>query len=81
MGVRHGPVAAAADRAKVVGAEVAREFKDARLDRSLTQDRVGRSIGVSASWISRFESGATEPTLSQLVILFATVGLKLSIRG
>ncbi len=44
-------------------------IKELRKNRKLTQERLGRELGIDRSLLSRWESGRVEPTLDQLVVL------------
>lgn len=53
--------------------KVGAKFKAARLQNKMTQEQVGKSVGVSAMRVSDYEAGKTEPpirTLLKLVKLF-----------
>ena len=67
---------------KRVVADLAREFRTARVNVGLSQSEVGRALGVSRERISRFERGAdSDPGLLFLVRLFAVVALSLTARA
>lgn len=59
-----------------------RELRDARLQAGLSQREVGRSAGISGSWVSRIEAGLVK-SLSILLAaqLMAVVGRDLSVRS
>lgn len=59
-----------------------RDLRDARLAQNLSQDAVGRSVGLSASRISLIERGRyQEVSFVVLAQLFDVVGLRLSARA
>lgn len=53
---------------------------DARLKRGITQAEIARRAGTTQSAIARFESGASNPTLSFLTKVAAAVGAKIEVR-
>jgi transcriptional regulator with XRE-family HTH domain len=62
--------------------EMGRELREARLAHGLTQERVGRSVGVSAPLISRIERGEIEGvSILTLARLMAAAGLDLRVRA
>jgi transcriptional regulator with XRE-family HTH domain len=63
-------------------AHVADELRSARIDRHLTQDRVGAAVGMSRTQVSLAERGKL-PSLrvEQAARLLAAVGLRLSVRA
>jgi transcriptional regulator with XRE-family HTH domain len=57
------------------------DIRDARLAAGLSQEDVGRAVGISASQVARFERGAVRDIgLEQLCRLGAAVGLEPSLR-
>lgn len=71
-----------AARGKAIVADLARELRDARLDRGLSQEAVARAAGLSAPQVSRIERGAApSASIEQLARLLAVVGLELSARA
>ena len=44
-------------------------LKELRLERSLSQQELGKIVNVSKMAISHWESGHSEPSISQLIIL------------
>ena len=82
MGLRERP----ADRGRRLGrerlAEALRDFRNARLERSLTQATIGRALGRSDAWVSWTESGGnTTLAIQDLAAMLACVGLRLSLRA
>jgi transcriptional regulator with XRE-family HTH domain len=48
-----------------------------RTRRRMPQDQVAATLGCSRKWVSRFERGAAEPTLSFLVAYAGLMGMRL----
>jgi transcriptional regulator with XRE-family HTH domain len=71
-----------AARGRAIVADLARELRDARLDRGLSQEAVARAAGLSAPQVSRIERGAAPAaSIEQVARLLAVVGLELSARA
>lgn len=67
--------------ARHLGTSLAREIRDGRLAAGLSQDDVGRAVGLSGSQVGRFERGELAAIrIEQLCRLGAAVGLVPSIR-
>jgi transcriptional regulator with XRE-family HTH domain len=82
MATRERPVDVGAGNGRRLVADVARELRQARLDRGLSQDRVGSAVGLSGSRVSRLERGLDDSlTFDQAARLLAVVGLELSVRA
>lgn len=82
MGGRERAVDRGAARGRAVAAALARELHDARLDRGLTQEAVGRAVGLSGAQVSRIERGLVAGvSIEQVGRLLAVVGLELSARA
>lgn len=60
--------------------DMIRAVLDARLKRGVTQAEIARRAGTTQSAIARFESGASNPTLSFLTKVAAAVGAKIEVR-
>lgn len=60
--------------------DLIRAVLDARLKRGVTQAEIARRAGTTQSAIARFESGASNPTLSFLTKVAAAVGAKIEVR-
>jgi transcriptional regulator with XRE-family HTH domain len=82
MPTRERPVDRGTERARRILADLGGEIRTARRDRGLTQEAVGRAVGVSGITVGRIER-AMAPRAS--IVLFAqlleTVGLELSARA
>lgn len=59
---------------------VIRAMLRARRHRGVTQKEIARRAGTTQSAIARFESGASNPTLSFLTKVAAAVGAKIEVR-
>ena len=81
MPARYGPLDAAADRARRNLDELAREFRAARLDRGLSQSAVASAVGLSRTWVSRFEHAQLDPSVRQATLIAGAVGLDLGVRA
>ncbi|HYU50463.1 MAG TPA: helix-turn-helix domain-containing protein [Candidatus Limnocylindria bacterium] len=81
MSTRERPIDRGTARGRRSVVDVGREVRDARLDRGLTLEEVGRATRSSASAVSRLERGqAPAVSLLKLSHLCAVVGLDLSVR-
>jgi transcriptional regulator with XRE-family HTH domain len=78
---RLGPVRVGRERGRRLSEELRRELRDARVDRGLSQARVGAAIGWDQSRVSRFEAGRLRVDIEQAAVLCAVVGLELSLRA
>jgi transcriptional regulator with XRE-family HTH domain len=82
MATRQRPVDVGAARGRALVAELARELREARLDRGLSQDVVAGTVGLSGARLSRIERGLVATlTIDQASRLLAVVGLELSARA
>ena len=82
MSTRLRPVDVGAETARTIVADLCREIREARLDRGIRQQELGRAVDMSGTWISRIERGPVpDVTLPQTSMLLAAVGLKLSARA
>ncbi len=82
MAGRERAVDRGAARGRAIAFDLARELRDARLDRGLSQEAVGRAVGLSGAQVSRVERGiAGSLSIEQVARLLATVGLELSARA
>ncbi len=82
MSGRERSVDRGAGRGRAVAAGLARELRDARLDRGLSQEAVGRAVGLSGAQVSRIERGLVSGmSIEQMSRLLAVVGLELSARA
>ena len=57
---------------------LAQALKDHRTRRRLTQEYVADALGVSRQAVSKWETGASEPTMSNLTALAKVYGVTLS---
>jgi transcriptional regulator with XRE-family HTH domain len=81
MGSIERPIDRASQRTDAAIRRAGVELRAARRDRNVSQREVGRSIGLSASAISRIERGLVpEVTVIRLAQLAESVGLEVSIR-
>lgn len=55
--------------------EVARAIKRARLERNMTQDELGKKIGVRKAQICKLESGKCSPTMNTIMRVFEALGV------
>jgi transcriptional regulator with XRE-family HTH domain len=78
---RLGPARVGRERGRRLSEELRREVRDARVDRGLSQARVGAAIGWHQSRVSRFEAGRLRVDVEQAAVLCAVVGLELSLRA
>jgi transcriptional regulator with XRE-family HTH domain len=69
------------EQARLVLADLAKELRIARLSAGLSQDRVGRAVGISGRHVGRLEQG-TVPHASIVLFarLFAVLGMRLRAR-
>ncbi len=68
-------------RAERAGLTIADELREARLAHGLSQDEVGRALGLSRSWVSILERGrARDLTIARLAKHAAVLGLRLSVK-
>jgi transcriptional regulator with XRE-family HTH domain len=82
MGGRERRVDRGAARSRAIVADLARELWEARLDRGLSQEAIGRAVGLSGAQVSRIERGmAPSMPVEQAGRLLAVVGLELSARA
>lgn len=80
MPTRTTPVREAARTRDWLLLTIGRELRVARFRSGMTQARVGRAIGRSASWISLIEGGKVPGVaVSELMLVGAAVGLKLHV--
>ncbi|HET9757816.1 MAG TPA: helix-turn-helix transcriptional regulator [Candidatus Limnocylindrales bacterium] len=78
---RERPTDIGAARGREASRLVLRELRQARLDRNLSGELVGRAAGLSGDHYSRIERGLVQGiTIEQASILLAAVGLDLSVR-
>lgn len=69
-------------RARTVIGDLGREIRTARRDRALSQEAIGRAIGVSGVTVGRIERGlAARVSILRVAELLETVGLELSARA
>lgn len=82
MATRQRPVDVGAARGRALVAHLARELREARLDRGLSQDAVAAAAGLSGARLSRIERGLVATlSIDQASRLLAVVGLELSARA
>jgi transcriptional regulator with XRE-family HTH domain len=82
MSTRSTAADVGADTAREVTADLCREIRRARQDRGISQEVLGKVVGMSGSWISRIERGlAADLTIGQASLLLTAVGLRLSARA
>lgn len=55
--------------------EVARAIKRARQERNMTQDELGKKIGVRKAQICKLESGKCSPTMNTIIRVFEALGV------
>jgi transcriptional regulator with XRE-family HTH domain len=78
VGARERPADIGAAIARVLVLELAREIRQARIDRGLSQAVVAAQVGMSRSYLSRIERGLiADPTVRQLATLLSVTGLRL----
>lgn len=81
MSSRERPIDIGAARGREATRLVLRELRQARLDRNLSGEVVGRAAGLSGGHYSRIERGLVHgTTIEQASILLAAVGLDMSVR-
>jgi len=81
MGSRHGLVERAKERNRRQLADIVRELRTARVQHGLTLAALGAPAGLSPSQVSRIERGLVRSLdLEDLAVLYASVGLELSVR-
>lgn len=82
MATRQRPVDIGAARGRAIVADLARELRQARLDRGLSQEAVAAAAGLSGARLSRIERGLVATlSIDQASRLLAVVGLELSARA
>lgn len=82
MGTRDRATDDGAARAHAIIEDLARELRQARRDRGLSQDVVAQAAGVTRGWVSKVERGlARDLTFSQASKLLAVTGLRLWARA
>lgn len=82
MGATVRPAERGAETAARIIVSVGRELRDARRDRGLSLETVGRAVGLSRAQASRIERGLVPGVrIATLVRLGAVVGLDLSVRA
>ena len=82
MGTRQRQVDLGAARSRAIVADLGREIREARIDRGLSQEELGRAVGLSGSQVGRIERGLIRSvTIEQVCLLLAAVGLELSARA
>lgn len=82
MATRQRPVDVGAARGRAMVADLARDLREARLDRGLSQDAVATAAGLSGARLSRIERGLVATlSIDQASRLLAVVGLELSARA
>ena len=59
--------------------EAAKLFKAYRRELGMTQEELGRRVGIPQSNVTRFESGNYNPTLEFLVKMAAAMGKKVKV--
>lgn len=64
---------------KEVCREAAQLFKAYRRELGMTQEELGRRVGIPQSNVTRFESGNYNPTLEFLVKMAAAMGKKVKV--
>ena len=75
----HGrPPAPAEEAAPAPSKTLAQALKDHRTRRRLTQEYVADALGVSRQAVSKWETGESEPTMSNLTALAKVYGVTLS---
>jgi transcriptional regulator with XRE-family HTH domain len=80
MSVRVDPVERGARKADQARQDFAREFRDARLAAGLSQDHVGRAVGVSGAYVGRIERDLARALSFELAgRLAGVVGLDLRV--
>lgn len=82
MTSRHGPAAQALWNARQIRAAVGTDIRDGRLNSGLSQQSAGASVGMSHAQFGRIERAEVDqPTIQQLSLACAAVGLKLVVRA
>lgn len=82
MPTRERPVDRGTERGRRVLTDLGREIRAARRDRGLSQEAVGRAVGVSGVTVGRIERAlATRASIVLIAQLLETVGLELSARA
>jgi transcriptional regulator with XRE-family HTH domain len=82
MGSRARAIDIGAARGRAATDLVLREMRDARLDRNLSGEEIGRAASISGAHYSRIERGLVKGlTIEQASTLLAPVGLDLSVRA
>jgi DNA-binding XRE family transcriptional regulator len=59
---------------------IGKAIKETRLERHLTQEELGKLIGVQKSQISRLESNASNATIDTLMKVFAALKAKVKLQ-
>lgn len=81
MGSRERAIDIGAARGRDATSLVLRELRQSRLDRNLSGEQVGATIGISGAHYSRIERGLVRGlSIEQASVLLAAVGLDLSVR-
>jgi transcriptional regulator with XRE-family HTH domain len=71
-----------ADTARAVVADLCREIRRARQDRGVSQDALGRAVGMSGTWVSRIERGlVADLSIRHASLLLSAVGQRLAARA
>jgi transcriptional regulator with XRE-family HTH domain len=82
VGTRLRQVDLGAARSRDIIASLGREVRGARVDRGLSQEQLGRTVGLSGSEVGRIERGLIRGvTIEQMCLLLAALGLELSARA
>lgn len=82
MPTRERPIDRGTERGRRILADLGRELRAARRDRGLSQEAVGRAVGVSGVTIGRIERGlAPRASIVLVARLLGAVGLELSARA
>jgi transcriptional regulator with XRE-family HTH domain len=71
---------AARERHRYVVRQLAKDLRDARLDRGISQRALAAAAGVDHSTLSRIEAGLIEPSLETLTLIATALGLEPSIK-
>ena len=59
---------------------IGKAIKDSRLERNMTQEELGKLIGVQKAQISRLESNVSNATIDTLMRVFAALNAKVKLK-
>ena len=55
-----------------------RAIRTLRQEKGLSQESLGRSVGIHPTWVSHIESGRVNPTIGNLVLISKGLGMGVS---